>query len=120
MLVLIAVAIAREGSETVAGARPVATRRTPRFIFPFGFAGFRSSVRDLRTSSDSIPVLKEITETHLSRFETRKIAFSDTQIPLFKLSGLTEAAHFELLWLKNKQNYYTSLEGYHTDKTQLY
>lgn len=71
-------------------------------------------------SSDSIPVLKEITETHLSRFETRKIAFSNTEIPYASLlNGLAEAARFELLWLKNKQNYYTTLKNEDINRINL-
>lgn len=71
-------------------------------------------------SSDSIPVLKEITEINLSRFETRKIAFSDTKIPYSNLlEGLTAAAHFELLWLKNKQNYYATLKNEDINRISL-
>lgn len=71
-------------------------------------------------SSDSIPALKEITKTHLSRFETRKIAFSNNQIPYSPLlGGLTEAARFELLWLQNKQNYYTNLKNEDINRIRL-
>lgn len=63
-------------------------------------------------SADSISVLKEISETHLSRFETRKIAFSAAEMSYtHRLNGFAEAARFELLWLKNKQNYYTNLKN---------
>lgn len=71
-------------------------------------------------SSESIPVLQQISQTHLSRFETRKVAFSEAQIPYATLlNGLAEAAHFELLWLKNKQNYYTALKNEDINRINL-
>ena len=62
-------------------------------------------------SSDSIDVLKQINEVHLTRFETRKIVFSSEIInePILK-DGLVNAVHFELLWLKNKKSYYSIIE----------
>tara|TARA_B100001287_G_C22682594_1_gene531347 strand:- start:281 stop:1072 length:792 start_codon:yes stop_codon:yes gene_type:complete len=62
-------------------------------------------------SSDSIDVLKQINEVHLTRFETRKIVFSSEIInePTLK-DGLVNAVHFELLWLKNKKSYYSIIE----------
>ncbi|WP_032112892.1 aldolase/citrate lyase family protein [Candidatus Paracaedibacter symbiosus] len=63
-------------------------------------------------SFDSIPVLQKIENIHLNRFETRKIAFNKSQLlqPTL-IHGLTEAARFELLWLKNKQNYYAHIKN---------
>lgn len=61
-------------------------------------------------SSDSIPALQEIADVHLNRFETRKLAFDISHLHQPTLvHGLAEAARFELLWLKNKQNYYMAI-----------
>ncbi len=62
-------------------------------------------------SSDSIQVLKKINEVHLTRFETRKVVFSSEIIESnFLKDGLVNAVHFELLWLKNKKEYYSVIE----------
>ena len=69
-------------------------------------------------SSDSIEVLKQIKEVHLTRFETRKIVFSSEIITNKNLKdGLLNAVHFELLWLKNKKAYYSNIE--HEDDVRL-
>ena len=61
-------------------------------------------------SSESILVLKEISKICLNRFETRKIIFSKESLSVSNLDkGMLEAIHFELLWLKNKKEYYGSL-----------
>jgi len=61
-------------------------------------------------SKDSIACLRQVAEVHLSRFETRKIVFDGNSINSSRIeSGLLEAVHFELLWLLNKQAYYTTI-----------
>jgi methylmalonyl-CoA mutase cobalamin-binding subunit len=62
-------------------------------------------------SPDSIPVLKDILGVRLDRFETRKVIFAaDTALGLPNLAeGLSLAMEFELLWLKNKRDYYSSI-----------
>ncbi len=62
-------------------------------------------------SSASIEVLKRIKEVHLDRFETRKIVFESDAVETDRIEdGLLNAVHFELLWLKNKKNYYSVIE----------
>jgi hypothetical protein len=61
-------------------------------------------------SDASIDALKQIKKVRLDRFETRKIIFSADALDLTSLDkGLLNAVDFELSWLKNKQNYYTTI-----------
>jgi hypothetical protein len=62
-------------------------------------------------SSDSIEVLKRISEVYLTRFETRKIVFEASAVEDISINeGLYNAVHFELLWLQNKKSYYSVIE----------
>lgn len=59
-------------------------------------------------SIESIPFLKQISDSSFSKFETRKIVFdsvnalAEENIDL----GLQKALEFEILWIKNKQESY--------------
>jgi len=61
-------------------------------------------------SNKSIEALKEIKNIHLSRFETRKIVFSSDALDVKEIEkGLALAVEFELLWLKNKRQFYSQI-----------
>lgn len=55
----------------------------------------------------SIPELQRMRETHLNRFETRKVAFDASSLSNPDLPrALEKTVFFELLWLRNKQEFY--------------
>lgn len=60
-------------------------------------------------SIDALGFLKTVKNNFLSRFETRKIMFSADALEKSLDKGMLEAVKFELLWLKNKKNYYGSI-----------
>lgn len=58
-------------------------------------------------SMDAIPAIRQVQSIHLNRYETRKIIFDGEAIQLPDADkALLSAVHFELLWLKNKRDYY--------------
>ena len=61
-------------------------------------------------SVDALSILKKIEKIKLNRFETRKVIFSSEALKIGHLKdGMLKAVNFELLWLKNKKNYYGSI-----------
>jgi len=59
-------------------------------------------------SADSLPFFNQLPADHLDFFETRKVQFSCPAAFTSGNSGegILKAVGFELMWLKNKQNYY--------------
>lgn len=62
-------------------------------------------------SPDSIPLLDSVLESRLDRFETRKVIFDGSVVkdPASARAGMELAIEFELLWLKNKRDYYQTI-----------
>lgn len=59
----------------------------------------------------SLSELRKIRGEHLTRFETRKVIFSSEALDNPNIEkGLKETVYFELLWLKNKRDYYRDIE----------
>jgi len=60
---------------------------------------------------ESLAELKRIYEVHLTRFETRKVIFQGSALENPNMSkGLEKTVYFELLWLKNKRDYYGAIQ----------
>jgi hypothetical protein len=58
-------------------------------------------------SADALPFLSDIRQSHLTRFETRKVIFGANALDISDMNeGLRVAVHFELLWLQNKRDYH--------------
>lgn len=70
---------------------------------------------------ESVPSILEVASLYLTRFETRKIAFDPHIIGNSQqlIQAIIEASRFELLWLKNKQNYNTSFQQEELKRIQM-
>lgn len=69
-------------------------------------------------SKDALDVIRKMNSVHLTRYETRKICFSGDSINYSNVEqALLNAVQFELLWLKNKRDYYDSI--FHEDDARI-
>ena len=60
-------------------------------------------------SVHSLPFFKAFPEGHLDRFETRKVVFRCPEAINNPEEAFLKAVEFELMWLKNKKNYYGAI-----------
>ena len=61
-------------------------------------------------SADALPFFRRLPEGHLDRYETRKVIFScPGGLGKNCERGILKAVGFELLWLKNKRDYYRGI-----------
>ena len=59
----------------------------------------------------SLPSLNAMRATHLNRFETRKVVFTEDAAANPNMAkGLQQTVYFELLWLENKRDYYGDIQ----------
>lgn len=59
---------------------------------------------------DALPFLRQIPHGMIDRYETRKVCFScPDALGKNAEAGIETAGAFELLWLKNKRDYYTAI-----------
>jgi 4-hydroxy-2-oxoheptanedioate aldolase len=65
----------------------------------------------------SMPFFKKFPAGHIDRFETRKIVFKCPEALQNTEKSFLKALEFELLWLKNKRNYYGRITS--EDETRL-
>jgi 4-hydroxy-2-oxoheptanedioate aldolase len=68
-------------------------------------------------SVHSLPFFRSFPEGHLDRYETRKVVFQCPGALQNQEAAFLRAVEFELMWLKNKKNYYTQISR--EDDTRL-
>jgi hypothetical protein len=57
---------------------------------------------------------------HLTRFETRKVIFQADALLSYDIeTALEQTVYFELLWLKNKREYYHGIKHEDTHRIEM-
>lgn len=67
-------------------------------------------------SKETIPFIRDLPKNHVDRYETRKVIFKCPEaLEMDYDSGILKAVGFELMWLKNKRDYYKMIyeEDFH-------
>jgi 4-hydroxy-2-oxoheptanedioate aldolase len=62
-------------------------------------------------SAHSLPFLESMPEGYLDRYETRKVCFSWSGTANGKDKAILKALGFEVLWLRNKLDYYSNISS---------
>lgn len=71
-------------------------------------------------SKYSLPFFRKLPQGSLNRFETRKIIFNSTAIDDNNTDkGLMKAVGFELMWLKNKRDFYKTILDEDASRLQM-
>ena len=70
-------------------------------------------------SVDSIPFFKAFPANHLDRFETRKVIFNCPEAIHNSEDVFIKAVQFELMWLKNKRDYYSAIAREDAERIQM-
>lgn len=70
-------------------------------------------------SVHSIPFFKTFPQGHLDRFETRKVVFNCPNALNNPEAAFLKAVEFEILWLKNKKNYYGAIHREDDDRLKM-
>ena len=71
-------------------------------------------------SADSLPFFRELPIGTIDRYETRKVVFKCPEaLNHHADKGILKAVGFELLWLKNKRDYYSSISLEDYDRLQM-
>lgn len=68
-------------------------------------------------SADSLEFFRAFQASHLDRFETRKVIFQCPGALQNNEEAFIQAVEFELMWLKNKRNYYRAIA--HEDNERI-
>ena len=72
-------------------------------------------------SAMSLPFFKRLPKGALNRFETRKVIFDaqDSMKDNDADKGILKAVGFELMWIKNKQNFYSAISSEDNKRIQV-
>ncbi len=70
-------------------------------------------------SAHSLPFFESIPKGHLDRYETRKVCFSWQGAKNSRDKAILKALGFEVMWLRNKLNYYNNISAADSQRMHL-